>query len=226
MTTDSARAAAPASYGNRWYYVPVVLSFGMLSGVPFAHAATRLRGSAARLCWIWAALYTAIVVLAVVITPRQPTTPVPVAEQPTPYGGLLILATIIVALVHVTYVRRQVWSAARPPDEAVGVVLAARRRRDEARRILARDPSMARELRIGRPDLPGTFDDGGLVDLNSAPPLVIADACGIDPAIAVRIVEARRIGGVPFAAVDDVFSAVEVPVDLWDRIRERAVVVP
>jgi hypothetical protein len=30
-------------------------------------------------------------------------------------------------------------------------------------------PVLARELRIGRPDVPRQFDDGGLVDLNHAP---------------------------------------------------------
>ncbi|MET0187768.1 MAG: hypothetical protein ABW212_02130 [Pseudonocardia sediminis] len=224
MTTDASRTTT--SYGNRWYYVVIALSLGMLSPVPFAHAAIRMRGARARLCWVWTALYTAAVVLALVLSSVASTTSaLPASERPTPWGGLLILTIIVVALVHVTAVRRQVWSATRPPDEAVGVVLAARRRREEARRILARDPSMARELRIGRPDLPRTFDDGGLADLNSAPPLVIADACGIDPAIAVRIVETRRVMGMPFATVDDVFSHVEIPVDQWDRIRERAVVV-
>jgi DNA uptake protein ComE-like DNA-binding protein len=83
---------------------------------------------------------------------------------------------------------------------------------------------MARELRIGRPDLARTYDDGGLVDLNSAPPQVIAGVCGIDLTVAAQIAHAR-VPGAPFATVDDVFSLTEIPYPLWDRIRDRAVVI-
>jgi DNA uptake protein ComE-like DNA-binding protein len=83
---------------------------------------------------------------------------------------------------------------------------------------------MARELRIGRPHLPRTYDDGGLVDLNTAPAQVIAHTCGIELAIATLIVKARA-AGITFASVDDVFSVAEIPFPLWDRIRDRAVVI-
>ncbi|WP_214366510.1 hypothetical protein [Pseudonocardia sp. H11422] len=86
------------------------------------------------------------------------------------------------------------------------------------------DPLLARELRIGRPDLPRNYDDGGLIDLNSAPAGVIADLCGIDPGAAQHIVEARTTAGVPSAQVDDVFAYTDIPVALWDRIRDRAMV--
>jgi hypothetical protein len=83
---------------------------------------------------------------------------------------------------------------------------------------------MARELRIGRPDLPRTYDDGGLVDLNGAPADAIAATCGIDLPFAALITEARA-NGIHFTTVDDVFSVADIPFPLWDRIRERAVVV-
>lgn len=83
---------------------------------------------------------------------------------------------------------------------------------------------MARELGIGRPDLPRTYDDGGLVDLNSPPAQAIAHTCGIDPAVATLIVEARS-AGIMFTTVDDVFSFTEIPYTLWDGIRDRAIVV-
>jgi DNA uptake protein ComE-like DNA-binding protein len=83
---------------------------------------------------------------------------------------------------------------------------------------------MARELRIGRPDLPRTYDDGGLVDLNSAPPQVIAHTCGIELATATMITNARA-AGITFTTVDDVFSFTDIPYPLWDRIRDRALVI-
>jgi hypothetical protein len=122
-----------------------------------------------------------------------------------------------------------VWPSLRngpSADPAVAAVLAARNRRAEARALATGDPQMARELCIGRPDLPGrSYDDGGLVDLNSAPAQAIAGMCGIDLGTAGQIVHARTVG-MPFVTVDDVFSATDVPFPLWDRIRDRGVVVP
>jgi hypothetical protein len=109
-------------------------------------------------------------------------------------------------------------------DPAVAAALAARARRHESRALAQRDPLLARDLRIGRPDLGTAYDDGGLVDLNSAPPEVIARVCGIDLAAAAGIVATRCAVGW-FGAVDDVFALGNVPLPLWDRIRDRAVVI-
>jgi hypothetical protein len=89
---------------------------------------------------------------------------------------------------------------------------------------VARDPLLARELKIGRPDLPRTYDDGGLVDLNSAPATAIADVCHLDMANGEDIAAARPPGG--FLAVDEIFSFTDIPVTAWDVIRDRAVVIP
>jgi hypothetical protein len=45
-------------------------------------------------------------------------------------------------------------------------------RRREARQILTADLELARQLCIGRPDLPNRYEAGGLVDANHAPPTV------------------------------------------------------
>lgn len=51
--------------------------------------------------------------------------------------------------------------------------------RAEARKIVDRDPDLARSLHIGRADLPDrTFPDGGLVDVNSVPVNSLAEALG------------------------------------------------
>lgn len=203
-----------------WYVVVVVLSLGMLSFVPFVHAAIRTRKP---LMWLWAMLYTAAVITLFALTGT------------VNIGGFAI-GLMIVASIHAIVLRTQVWPAtdtrassdghaiaAGSTDPAVAAVFAARARRAEARRLAAADPQMARELGIGRPDLPRTYDDGGLVDLNSAPTEAIARTCGIDPTVATQIVEARA--GIPLATVDDVFSITDIPYTLWDRIRDRAVVI-
>ncbi|TQM09258.1 hypothetical protein [Pseudonocardia kunmingensis] len=215
--------SGPVSWFLRggWYLFVIVLSLGMLSFVPFVHAALRTRRP---LMWLWATLYTAAVVALFLVTGT------------VDVGGMAIGLTIIAA-VHSVVLRRQVWSSAPArsepataalgpagTDPAVAAVLAARARRDEARRLAAADPQMARELRIGRPDLPRDYDDGGLVDLNSAPPHAIANTCGTEIGVAARIADVRA-AGVVFATVEDVFSFADVPYPLWDRIRERAVVI-
>lgn len=48
-----------------------------------------------------------------------------------------------------------------------------------ARHIVQTNPALARELRIGRPDLPREYDDDGLVDVNCVPGAVLADRLGL-----------------------------------------------
>lgn len=205
-----------------WYFVVVALSFGILSPIPFTHAATRLRTP---LSVLWAVLY-AVAVGTILAIPTEDAAGNDLDPSNT-VGGLVVGLTVV-ALAHLVWVRRRVWGAPEPahPDPAVAAALGARARREQARRIVATDPPLARELRIGRPDLARSFDDGGLVDLNEAPAAAIAHACGIGADVAAAIVAAREAHGVPLVAVDDVFSFTDIPVALWDRIRDRAVIVP
>jgi len=199
-----------------WYIFVPVLSLGILSFVPFVHAAARTRRP---LMWLTAVLYTAAVVT-LFLVPRE-----------VNIGGYAV-GLAIIATVHSVVLRQRVWngaSAVRPTappatDPAVAAVLAARARRDEARRIVSRDPAMARELGIGRPDLRRAYDDGGLVDLNNAPARAIAGTCGID-LVHAEAITAARANGIHFVTVDDVFSVTDIPFPLWERIRDRAVVV-
>ena len=142
---------------------------------------------------------------------------------------LVAAATIGVGCVQQAHLRREIHSGAPPPeqdalDPALASALEARERRANARQIAERDPLLARDLKIGRPDLSRTFDDGGLVDLNSAPAEVVAEICGLSAATAEHLSSARPPGG--FMAVDDVFSLAEIPVTTWDVVRDRAVVLP
>lgn len=55
-----ARRRGPLQWFARggWYFAVVLLSFGILSPIPFAHAATRLRG----IHWDWPVVYIVAVV--------------------------------------------------------------------------------------------------------------------------------------------------------------------
>ena len=110
----------------------------------------------------------------------------------------------------------------RRVDPALAMALDARAKRAQARELIAKDPLLADELHIGRPDLGRTFDDGGLVDINHATAEAMAAAFNLKPAHAKRIVEVRaeRDG---FANVDEMLVLVDLPVSAWDRIRDRSI---
>jgi hypothetical protein len=137
----------------------------------------------------------------------------------TGIGALLALGCL--ATAHSFAVRRPSgWAAAFRAIRGLDPVAAGRARVDRrrrARRIVRDDPELAEELRIGRPDLRRTFDDGGLVDVNHVPASTLAALPGITPAQAAEIVAAReRIGG--FDAVDDLGVLLDVAPATLDRL--------
>lgn len=87
---------------------------------------------------------------------------------------------------------RQTWQGRVDPALAQAQWRLARRA--EARHLQATQPSIAAELMIGRPDLPGRqYDDGGLVDVNHAPAEWLMRMLSIERPLAERIVEAREL---------------------------------
>ncbi|TDP97174.1 hypothetical protein EV186_103135 [Labedaea rhizosphaerae] len=209
-------------------------SAGILAWAPFVHAGGRLGWSrpVARNAVVFAAAGAVICVL-ISLAPTGPDgRPATGAGQVISSIGVgLAMVAIAVACLLQAPLRRRVFfgeqpkPAGPPVDPAVAAVLAARKRREEARELVRTDPMMARELHIGRPDRNGTYDDGGLVDLASAPAPVIATVCEIDEAVAQSIVDMRERGP-GLHTVDDVFSLTDAPLAAWDRIRDRAVVIP
>jgi DNA uptake protein ComE-like DNA-binding protein len=98
--------------------------------------------------------------------------------------------------------------------------LADRERRQQARAIVAGDPALARELRIGRPDLPRQFNDGGLVDVNHVPNQVLVEWLGLSSAEADQVVEGReRLGG--FSSAAELCAFTEIPDATIDPVQER-----
>lgn len=196
-----------------WALIPT-LSLGLLAFLPFTHAAIRLPNPRR---WLVAASY--VVAMAVVIGPLG------AASNTSDTGAALFTAgwfgLIAVATVHAFLLRGQVFapSALQP---AMAAALAARELRQQARTILASDAVLARELRIGRPDLPREFDDGGLIDVNHVPEQVLVDRLGMSPAEAGRVVEARgRVGG--FSSPEELGVFADVEDSTIDVIRDRLI---
>jgi hypothetical protein len=76
----------------------------------------------------------------------------------------------------------------------VSVSVTSQRLRVWGRDVAERMPDRARELRIGRPDLLRTIDDGGLVDLNSAPSQLLVKTPLKNPEIQI-LLSARTAHG-------------------------------
>jgi hypothetical protein len=194
-----------------WALIPV-LSFGLLAFLPFAHAAVKLPN---RRMWLITAAYgVATIVVA---------GPLAAVSNTGDLGSLLFTAAwfglVLVAAAHAFLLRRRVFApvALQP---ALVAALAGRRLREQARAIAAGDPALARELRIGRPDLPRQFDDGGLIDINHVPAPVLMAWLGLSQAETTRVIEARsRLGG--FTGPAEACAYAEIPDATIEALRDR-----
>ena len=92
-------------------------------------------------------------------------------------------------------------------------------RRKEARHLVASDPDLAREMRIGRPDLSREYDDGGLVDVNHVPGTVLAAQLGLAPGEVTDVLAARDKLG-KFASADELCAYTELSPDRVDELRD------
>jgi DNA uptake protein and related DNA-binding proteins len=109
-----------------------------------------------------------------------------------------------------------------PNERAIAEAQHRRNLRQEARELAKKDPALAKELRIGRPDLPRQYDDGGLVDINHAPAEVIARLPGMTPELAQKIVEVRETVG-PFVSAEEVSATVGLPPQITSDLAEYTI---
>lgn len=92
-------------------------------------------------------------------------------------------------------------------------------RRKEARHLVATNPALARDLRIGRPDLPRDYDDGGLVDVNHVPVGVFSSGLGLTPIEARDVVAARdKLGR--FVSAEELCEYTQLSPDRVDDLRD------
>jgi hypothetical protein len=114
-----------------------------------------------------------------------------------------------------------------PADPAIVAAQWRAHRRQEARALLAKDPALAAELRIGRPDAPARqYDDGGLVDVNHVPAQLLAAELELSPSLAAALVaERERLGGYGSPEELLVYCPGLTPQRL-EIIRDRLVFVP
>jgi DNA uptake protein ComE-like DNA-binding protein len=209
-----AREPLPAR-GLVWAGVPII-TFGL--GAPFAFAYGGIRARSREL-WVAAVFYTGAYAAIV-------------AAFMSSNIGLILLGVLLLPVmwittsVHSFLVRRQVFPhGALGNDANIQAVRVAQHRRElreQARRLAAEDPALARELCIGRPDMARSYDDGGLIDVNHAPHHVLAQLPGLDEPLARRVVELRSSQG-GFVSAEELAMDADIPPDQVNLIAEYAI---
>ena len=92
-------------------------------------------------------------------------------------------------------------------------------RRHRARELVQASQVLARELRIGRPDLPRDYDDGGLVDVNHVPGDLLASSLGLTPQEAAAVIAARDQLG-RFTSAEELSAYAQLRPDRVDSLRD------
>lgn len=92
-------------------------------------------------------------------------------------------------------------------------------RRKHARHLVEANPAVARDLHIGRPDLAGQYDDGGLVDVNHVPPTTLLSYLGLTQAETADVIQARDSLG-RFSSADELCAYTQLSPDRVDELRD------
>ena len=148
-----------------------------------------------------------------------------VVEHGGAAGGLLILGGWTGGIASAFAIRGSYRELMGSSFDAALVGAEQRLNDRERARTLARDrPAVAKELGVGRPDIPGA-QAAGLVDVNNAPARVLATLPGVDDSLAARIVSIRaEVHG--FSSVDDLGLALNLDGDVVEDLRSRVVFLP
>jgi hypothetical protein len=209
-----------------WASVPV-WSIGFLSFVPFLAFAVINRR---KRDWVTFAAYLAATIAVIVLIGAIKSN----SGAGAAVGGLII-ALAGAAAIHTAVLFRpgrdqEALAQAGPapslddsPErrnrEAVAEAKSRIERRKDARHLLAANPSLARDLKIGRPDLPRDYDDGGLVDVNHVPGPFLTTALGLAPPEATEVTAAReRLGR--FSSADELCAYTQLSPDRVDELRD------
>jgi hypothetical protein len=139
-------------------------------------------------------------------------------------GGLIILGWL--GAVATSFVLRPRYDEiiASPLQRAIESARDRISDRESARELVKRDPSLAAEVGIGRPDVHGATA-GGLVDINNASVTALLKLPGVDGELATRIVETRQqVHG--FSSLEDMGMVLELDGDLVEGLRDEAVFLP
>ncbi|MGV9762980.1 BTAD domain-containing putative transcriptional regulator [Micromonospora tulbaghiae] len=154
-----------------------------------------------------------------------------VEQEPEEFSGpedaiaFVWLFSWLIGVLHVVLLNGRLMAWLRGIRQHRPHVAGSRLRREHARYLLYHYPSARGELRIGRPDLPRMYDDGGLVDVNSVADRTILGLPGLNPAQAQHIVLDRRARG-PYTSLEELAARCLLPPAVTDSLRDLLVFLP
>ncbi|MEU4370297.1 BTAD domain-containing putative transcriptional regulator [Micromonospora chersina] len=137
-------------------------------------------------------------------------------------GTCWLLGTAHVVLLNPTLwaaVGGLFWTGRQRTDEQ------RRLRREQARYLLHHYPAARVELRVGRPDLLRTYDDGGLVDVNAVPDAVLATLPGLTVDQRRQVAVDRWLRG-PYLSLEELAGRCHLPPAATETLRDVLLFLP
>ncbi|MEU1839214.1 AfsR/SARP family transcriptional regulator [Micromonospora chersina] len=137
-------------------------------------------------------------------------------------GTCWLLGTAHVVLLNPTLwaaVGGLFWTGRQRTDEQ------RRLRREQARYLLHHYPAARVDLRIGRPDLLRTYDDGGLVDVNAVPDPVLATLPGLTVDQRRQVAVDRWLRG-PYGSLEELAGRCHLPPAATETLRDVLLFLP
>jgi hypothetical protein len=169
-----------------WASVPI-WSLSLLAFAPFLRLAVARRQ--ARDWAVFAGYLAASILVVVLMSIAGPKDTDPVSFAASALAIVLMGAGAVHAFVAFRPVPED--SVSLASEHALAAAQARMHLRRQARELAGHNPVLARDLRIGRPDIPHDYDDGGLVDVNHVPGDVLVSSLGLTPAESAAIITAR-----------------------------------
>jgi helix-hairpin-helix protein len=206
--------------GSRWRgkaWLLLTIPVGVTTWAAFLYIGIRGR----RPGWIaWAGAYAAgLAGWLVLDTPAHP------SGTAQGVGALLAILIWIGGGIHALAISNEaVRSISSRNDPVLEAAEARIDLRARGKHLLVTEPAVAREIGVGRPDIPGSRDYG-LVDVNHCPAATLAKLPGITSELAGQIVSSRdQEGG--YSSAEDLGMLLNLPPATVDLLRDLTVFTP
>lgn len=200
-----------------WWVLSGLVPFGFGAPAGFVYAANR---TGRRAWYVAAAIWGLIALIGFVLAV--------ISEDDTPLrslgGGFLVTAWaggfmhgLAVRNKYVGLVRAAAYDPAREARDRLA-------QKERAMTLVRAEPELARELGVGRPDVPGA-EHMGVVDVNHASAEALEQVPGVDAELAGRLVAAREeVRG--FVSAADAGVVLDLDPTTVDRLARRGVFLP
>jgi DNA uptake protein ComE-like DNA-binding protein len=191
----------------------LTLPFGLTTWAAFLYAGSRTKRRDLKQA---AGIYAAALIIAVVMTS------VGEGGGLGSAGGAVLVLLWIAGMVHAALIRRTVSrQLALEDNSAVRRAQKELDRREYGRQLLSTNPSLARQLGVGRPDVAGS-DSYGLIDVNHAGAAGLMMLPGLTQGHVQKLIQYRNDGGY-FVSVEDLVMYLDLPQTTIGPLRDTAI---